>query len=621
MVRILVLLSLVLLCVKGIAENAELDSLLKVLNEAPNRDSLRVDRLIDVHGHLILSDASATLPYVEEAMSIAKEIGYIEGIGFCENAMGMYHFYHHENKEKALEHVLRSVQILDSIGDQKHILVSYNNLGLIYQRLKRYEDSQVIYEKLFMRMEPMGINNQLLAVCNNLGLAFHHTKNYQKAIEWYTKLFSMSEEVGSAFGMMMANGNLSRVYGDMEDYPQMLVYAQKTLDESTKLGAVRQVTNAHQAVGKASAELGNLTKAIFHLKKADSLAAVIGDLDISVSTRGFLSEFLEKQGNYKEALQYQRLSQQARDSILVNENNKNVEEMRVRFKTEEALKDKELAELEKERANLQKERNRNLAIGIGIIALLIILLAALQITRMRSKRKAELLEEQLKRQEEEAKWSEQLRQSRMSALKSQMNPHFIFNALNSVQSLFYANEKEKASEYLGKFSKLMRSVLEMSDQASVSLYKEMDALTSYLELERLRFENSFNYTISLDEEIDDELVKVPSMLIQPYVENAVKHGLLHKEGNSELGIHITQPDNDHLRVEITDNGIGRKASEQLKAERNPEHRSFASEATAKRLELLNNNRSNKLVVEYEDMIEVDGKPQGTKVSIVIPLWA
>jgi|GEM_PF-2232079 len=548
-------------------------------------------------------------------MSIAKEIG------FCENALGTYHLYHRENKEKALEHVLRSVEILDSIGDQKHILVSYNNLGLIYQRLKRYEDSQVIYEKLFKRLEPMGINNQLLAVCNNLGLAFHFSKNYEKAIEWYRKLYSMSEEVGSAFGMMMANGNLSRVYGDMEDYRQMLVYAQKTLDESSKLGAVRQVTNAHQAVGKASGELGDLTKAIFHLKKADSLATVIGDLDISANARASLSKYLEKQGNLKEALMYQRLSQEARDSILVNENNKNVEEMRVRFKTEEALKDKELAELEREKANLQREQSRNLSIGIGVIALLIVLIGSLFIMRMRAKRKAELLEEQLKRQEEEAKWTEQLRQSRMSALKSQMNPHFIFNALNSVQSLFYANEKEKASEYLGKFSKLMRSVLEMSDQVSVSLYKEIDALTSYLELERLRFEKSFTYNIELDEHIDDEMIKIPSMLIQPYVENAVKHGLLHKEGDSELRIHISQPDKEHLKVDISDNGIGRQASAQIQSDRNPEHRSFASEATAKRLELLNNNRSNKLVVEYEDLKDADGKAQGTRVSIIIPLEA
>ncbi|MFM1876252.1 MAG: hypothetical protein RL266_1989, partial [Bacteroidota bacterium] len=388
MVRILVLLSLILFSSKGIAENVELDSLLWVLKQETMHDSLRVDRLIDVHGQLILSDPSATLPYVEEAMSIAKEIGYQAGIGFCENALGMYHLYHRENKEKALEHVLRSVEILDSIGDQKHILVSYNNLGLVYQRLKRYEDSQVIYEKLFQRLKPMGVNNQLLAVCNNLGLAFHFSKNYEKAIEWYTKLYSMSEESGSAFGMMMANGNLSRVYGDMQDYRQMLVYAQKALDESTKLGAVRQVTNAHQAVGKASGELGDLTKAVFHLRTADSLATVIGDLDISANARASLSKYLEKQGNLKEALMYQRLSQQARDSILVNENNKNVEEMRVRFKTEEALKDKELAELEREKANLQREQSRNLSIGIGVIALLIVLIGSLFIMRMRAKRKA-----------------------------------------------------------------------------------------------------------------------------------------------------------------------------------------------------------------------------------------
>lgn len=592
-----------------------------LLEQKQTRDTHRVHLLIDIHAKYILSDASKTFPYASEALEISKELNFGDGIGFSENAIGMYHLYHHENREKALEHVLRSVQILDSIGDTKHIITSYNNLGLIYQRLGRYEDSQVIYEKMYRTLEPQGINNRLLASCNNLGLAFHHTKNFDKALEWFGRLHSLSEEINSAFGMMMANGNISRVYEEKDDFEKMLDYSTKTLDQSIKLGVARQMAISYQAVGKASGELDQLEKAIYNLKKSDSLALEIGDLNLSSNSRAFLATYYEATGNVAEALKYFKLSQASKDSILANDNRKTVEEMRVKFKTEEALKEKELAELESEKAKLEKEQSRNMALGIGVIALLIFLLAGLQINRMRSKRKAELLEAKLELQSEEVKWQEQLRQSQMSALKSQMNPHFIFNAMNSVQSLFYSDEKEKASKYLGKFSKLMRSVLEMSDQPTVSLYKEIEALTSYLELENLRFEGNFKFNIKVDENIDDEMVKIPSMLIQPYVENAIKHGLLHKEGNSDLNIEILQIDPQHLKVEVTDNGVGRKASEEIRKSKDPEHRSFASEATAARLELLNNNRSNKLTVSIEDLKDEKGKPMGTKVSILIPLEA
>lgn len=621
MSRTLIFLILFFIPLSGFTQNAELDSLIGVLKSETVRDTTRVNRLIEVHGHLILSDASATLPYVEEAMSISKEVGFTTGIGFCENALGMYHLYHNENKEKALEHVLRSVEILDSIGDKKHIIISYNNLGLVYQRLDRYEDSQVIYERMFRTLEPQGVTNNLLAACNNLGLAFHYTENYEKALEWYGRLHSLSEEINSPFGMMMANGNISRVFEEKADYSKMLVYSKKALQQSKKLGAVQKIAIGYQSVGRASGELGDFKKAVYHLKKADSMAVAIGDLDMSVNSRAFLATYLEQAGDPTSALKFLKLSHQAKDSILANENSKNVEEMRVKFKTEEAVKDKELAELASEKANLENEQNRNMAVGAGLIALLIVLLAGLQMNRMRSKRKAELLAAQLQQNEEESRWKEELRQSQMSALKSQMNPHFIFNAMNSVQSLFYADEKEKASKYLGKFSKLMRSVLEMSDQPTVSLYKEIDALTSYLDLENLRFEGNFNFNIIVNENIDDEMVKIPSMLIQPYVENAIKHGLLHKEGNSELSINIHQPDSQHLKVEVQDNGVGRQASEEIRKAKNPEHQSFASNATATRLDLLNNNRSNKLTVSYDDLTDEKGKPAGTKVSILIPLEA
>lgn len=599
-------------------QSVELDSLLRRL-EFTAQDTNRVLLLLDVHEQYLHSDVAQSLPHTQEALELSKTLGYTKGEALSENALGMYHLYHDENREKALEHVLRSVQILDSIGDEDHLNISYNNLGLVYQRLERHKDSQAIYLKLYERLKEGPINQTLLGTCNNLGLAYQHDGNFEKALEWYNVLNELSEEINMQFGVMMANGNISRVYGEMKNFEKMMEHAKVVLNISEQLGMAKHLANSHQLIGKAYGELGQMTKAIHHLEVSDSMSIELKDLRMITGGRKLLSGFYAESGDHRTAFEYLESAQAYNDSILQKENQERIEEMRVKFKTEEAIKDKELAELQAQSERLEKERNRNLAYGLGAIAVLIILLAALQINRMRSKRKAEQLETELKLKEEEAKWNEQLRQSRMSALKSQMNPHFIFNAMNSVQSLFYADEKEKASKYLGRFSKLMRNVLEMSDQPTVSLYKEIEALTSYLELEQLRFEGNFKFDIDLDEEIDDEMVKIPSMLIQPYVENAIKHGLLHKDGDCRLSIIIKQPDANSLTVIVADNGVGREASEAIRKDKNPEHRSFASDATATRLELLNNNRTDKLSVEFEDLKGDDGKPAGTKVSISIPL--
>jgi ligand-binding sensor domain-containing protein len=205
--------------------------------------------------------------------------------------------------------------------------------------------------------------------------------------------------------------------------------------------------------------------------------------------------------------------------------------------------------------------------------------------------------------------------SQMAALKSQMNPHFMFNALNSIQDLVIQQDIKNSNYYLGKFSKLMRKILHASDSENHALQDEIEFLELYLDLEKLRFGDDFTYTITVDPALETDEIRVPSMIIQPFVENAMKHGLLHKSGTKTL--HIDFSLRDKLICTVTDNGVGRKRAAEIKNRAGEKHRSFATGATQQRLDLLNTSVSG-FGFKIIDL-EKEGIAAGTQVVIYIPL--
>lgn len=214
--------------------------------------------------------------------------------------------------------------------------------------------------------------------------------------------------------------------------------------------------------------------------------------------------------------------------------------------------------------------------------------------------------------------AQELQQSRLTAIKSQMNPHFIFNALNTIQSYIYLNEKQQASTYLVKFSELTRMILDMSNGDTVSLAEELKAIGLYLELERMRFEDTLTYELIVDETLDEERVRIPSMLIQPYVENAIKHGLMHKKSDRRLLVSFEKRAG-YLEICIDDNGVGRTRSKEINQHRARRHESFASAANQRRLDLLNDGPTQQISLEIIDKTDKAGQAAGTAVLLRIPL--
>ncbi len=227
---------------------------------------------------------------------------------------------------------------------------------------------------------------------------------------------------------------------------------------------------------------------------------------------------------------------------------------------------------------------------------------------------------QVRREEQmKTEFNKKLAEVEMAALRSQMNPHFLFNCLNSINRFIQRNEPDEASAYLTKFSRLIRLVLDNSRSDIVSLRDEMKALRLYVELEAMRFVGRFSYSIEIASDLDTSSIEVPPMLIQPYVENAIWHGLMHREGGGGQLIVRVYPWENRLYIEVEDNGVGRKMARELKSKSATLHKSHGMKVTAERIEIINEIYEAEATLRIEDLFSENGKAAGTKVKLSLPL--
>lgn len=245
---------------------------------------------------------------------------------------------------------------------------------------------------------------------------------------------------------------------------------------------------------------------------------------------------------------------------------------------------------------------------IGLVCLFIgIIIFKERIKRLERKQAKEL---------ERINLEHQLKLSQETALRAQMNPHFIFNVLNSIKSYIYENDKKKAVGYLQRFSDLIRKILEQSSVSWVKLEEEINFLKLYIELESMLFADDFDYVINIESDIDTNLSRIPSLILQPFIENSFKHGLRHKEGKKHITIDFKLEKNEILVVAITDNGIGREQSSIINQSKQNKHKSFSTEAI-NRVSIINKNQPGVVSVQYRDLVNDVSNSTGTSVEIKI----
>ena len=420
-----------------------------------------------------------------------------------------------------------------------------------------------------------------------LGAAYQQMHNYDSALILFQQVLPEFRKRNVNGGILIQLLlNMGAANTGKKEYVAAMPYAIEGISYAQKLGARPDIMQGYLLLSEIHHGMGNIDSAYDYLLKYNTIKD-------SIQNRQLLLRLY----NYKKTAEDEK---KKAEIGLLNKDNK--------------IKDQQL----KQEALIRKTLFAGL---VGFVLIALFIFRTLLLKRKNEKLKREQLEnamklQQLENEKRNAELQQHAAELEMQALRAQMNPHFIFNCLSSINRIILKNESQTASDYLTRFSRLIRMVLINSQKAMIALEDELQMLRLYLDMERLRFKNSFDYSIIFTNTIDEGAVFIPPLLLQPFCENAIWHGLMQKEGQGHLNIELSMQDNI-LHCIISDDGIGREKAAALKSKSAEKEKSMGLAITAQRLALLNQNKNVQTFYTIEDNRDADNHIAGTKVILKI----
>lgn len=478
---------------------------------------------------------------------------------------------------------------------------TYRGLSVVYQSIQEVEEQR---KSLFMMADAsLKVNNIHAAarayfILGDIGMEID--SNFTYAIELYKKsldFYKQVEDTSMISFLLLRIGWNHYLNKELETALDYFFYS---LEYSIPANKLTAITNAYGNIGTIYRDMKNYDKAISFYRKSIEYSYKARDWYNLSWLYNDMSVMNKDLGDYKSAYENHVLHKKFSDSLEMKKHSESLADARTRYEAEQAEKELELVTLK-----FNQHRYLVYAFGGLVFLVLVIGLLVFRQTRLNSKRKI-------------SEMNHKISEVTQKNLRQQMNPHFIFNTLNSIQYYMYQHDKISTNNYLTKFSMLMRKTLENSQHTAIPIKDELDALELYLELEALRFKEKFEYSIHVDEDIDTVLLKIPTMLIQPYVENSISHGLVNKSEKGFVHIDLKLAD-EQLVCSIEDNGIGRKAAMEIKNHKNGNHNSLGTKITESRLNLVNSLYGKSMKIDYTDIEDENGKGVGTRVIIYIPI--
>lgn len=443
-------------------------------------------------------------------------------------------------------------------------------------------------------------------------------RNYDSAM-YYLKPFDTVRRIASkSFGIT----NLANLYIDLKEYDKAIPLIKSSIEIVSK---TNNSQNGHNYTALAKAFIGN--KNYQEALKAAREGRILLNIEVHkirlLENYEVLSQVFHSLNKNDSAYYYVRQYASLKDSILnrqfywrLNNYKKTSEDEKKTSQINLLNKDNQL---KSEKLKQEAFVKNSLIAGLAFVLLMaIFVFRVLSLKRKNEKLKLQrnLEVQQLENEKQQTELRQQATELEMQALRAQMNPHFIFNCLSSINRFIIKNETEVASDYLTRFSRLIRMVLTNSQKTVISLQDELEMLCLYLDMERLRFKNSFDYNVHFRNVIDTGAISIPPLLLQPFCENAIWHGLMHKEGHGQLDISISMELNV-LHCEITDNGIGRQKAAEFGSRSVEKEKSLGLKITKERLTLFNKNNGAETFYEIEDLYDVNNEAAGTKVKLQI----
>ncbi|MCX7550797.1 histidine kinase [Xanthomarina sp. F2636L] len=601
----------------GFSQVHELDSIEKLIAIHKKRDTTRVNLLNQVTKFYTTQDISKSETVLNEAIGISKEINFTQGLADSYTNFTSFHVQSGKY-DKALELALKAKNLQDSINDISGLIYTNSSIARIYNHLDESNKAIDIQLENLEILKKYPNRNIEAQVHFYLGTAYEEIEKYNEAEVHYLAAKQIAESVNFETGIAIANSSLGVIENKRKNYKSAINYLNQSLIFFKKNNQQANIAHSNLELAVAYANTSRVNEAI--LVNDEAIKIYKEQNNIKNLSRAYLeqSHYYKQKNDYLNSSKFLEEHYKIKDSIFSKEKVSVMEEMQTKYETEKTKKEKELAEQEVAIIKLESQKNRNLFLGLLAITSLLITTLLFYFSRIKAKKKAEIITLELHETQKRLAIEKQFKDSELKALKAQMNPHFIFNALNSIQDYIVLNQKNLASDYLGKFADLIRNYLHFSDTGFISVPDEVHNLNLYLELEKLRFEDKLEYTFQVDDTVNSDTINIPTMLIQPYVENALKHGLLHKKDNRKLKISINKVSDKIIECIIEDNGIGREKSKEINKKRQAQHKSFALKATTERLDLLNYGSEKKIGVEIIDLKEND-QATGTKVVLKIPI--
>ena len=581
-------------------------------------------------------DTPSSEKYAGLALKYFEEAGDHRGLINTLNVLS-YHARRRQDLDAAKIFLERAVSTAREVRDTLPLADATNSLGNLYKEMALFSQAIDAYFEALKLWEQKGDSSGMSVAYGSIGLAYFYQKDYDRALEFSRKHLLLSEKRKDLWEVSKICNTIAQTYNAMGNSDSALVYLRRSLALNRQMNyptgeasscyniastllylsqpdsarwymnramgilAGTQTTvppeyyvtlaNIEQVLGNFNQAMKNGLKA-YTLGKEKQLPLIISDASL------LLSDLYGKTGREDMAYRYLKEHMQLSDSISNDEFLKQVTRMEIQYDYDKKQK---AAEYERVQERLMSEnkirQQRTLITSLGALFLLagFFTLLYLRHTRLRARYSQMDLEQRL--------------------LRTQMNPHFIFNSLCAIQDLILANKPQKANAFLTKISRLMRNILENSREEYIALDKEIETLKLYMDVQQLRFDNGFNYEIVVDQNIDPENVSVPPMLAQPCVENSIEHGLLPRGENGRINVSYSLKDG-LMMLEVTDNGIGRDKASELKPQMKKE--SVSTKLTEKRLEHFRKSlREKQISYEIIDLYD-NGTASGTRVVMMLP---
>lgn len=545
-------------------------------------------------------DNTKRVEYLKNALAYSKE----HKVKFTEaKALSNLGVVYQENMDNATAMIYHdsAVAIFGELHDTFRMAQCYINITSCLISSKNYDEAIKYGQRTIAFFKQVHDLHSVAVAYNNMALIYASMRKYQECLRYTDSVIDIDKALKDTNALMLPYGLYGNYYAGIKKYDSAIYYYTKNLDIANNTGNKRELAFVYVNLGVCNIGLHRYPLALCYLDTALSLARAVSYTQLYYEIPQRMADIYNATHDYQKEARYLRMADAARDSFLNEDRQKKMAEMTARFENKELESKNALLAKDNDIKQIRLHQEKILAY-CGFGAALLLLIIGIQVVR-HNKLKA----------------NKRLLQVEQKQLLAQMNPHFIFNSLNSIQQFVVQNDTLNANKYLADFALLMRQTLDNSKDSTISLRRELDYLDNYLSFESMRFEDKFQYTLTCAEDIDPEVVEIPSMIIQPFVENAIRHGLYNLQGKvGKLTISFYKKEG-YLICEVDDNGIGMEEAERIKSQRLIKHQSHGMDITRQRLELVSkmtNGDYNITVVNKKDM---DQNPAGTTIIIKFPL--